>query len=113
MVKDDKLKARIQKKLFEYTDFIDCDNEIISFEDLMRCFYTHVKQGYKLFVVDNIMALTIGAGDKEYSEQADIIYRLVRFAEQWNVHILVLAHPKKSDGEIKGLNDVYGASKMR
>ena len=78
----------------------------------MRCFYTHVKQGYKFFVVDNVMALTIGAGDNEYSEQADIIYKMVRFAEKWNVHILVLAHPKKSDNEIKGLNDIYGASKM-
>lgn len=112
VVKDDKLKAIIQEKLTEYIDFIDCDNEIISFEDLMRCFYTHVKQGYKFFVVDNVMALTIGAGDNEYSEQADIIYKMVRFAEKWNVHILVLAHPKKSDNEIKGLNDIYGASKM-
>ena len=112
VVKDDELKARIQDALSAYTDFIDCDDGILSFEALMRCFYTHVRQGYKFFVVDNIMALTIDAGDKEFSMQADMIYRLVRFAAKWNVHVLVLAHPKKSDSEIKGLSDIYGASKM-
>ena len=112
VVKDDELKARIQDALSAYTDFIDCDSGILSFEDLMRCFYTHVRQGYKFFVVDNIMALTTGAGDQEFALQGDIIYRLIQFAARWQVHILVLVHPRKADAEIKGLSSIYGASKM-
>lgn len=112
VVKDDELKARIQDALSAYTDFVDCDSGILSFEDLMRCFYTHARQGYKFFVVDNIMALTIGAGDQEFSLQGDIIYRLIQFAAKWQVHILVLVHPNKADAEIKGLSSIYGASKM-
>lgn len=58
------------------------------------------------------MALTIGAGDQEFALQGDIIYRLIQFAAKWQVHILVWVRPNKADAEIKGLGNIYGASKM-
>lgn len=112
VVRDEFLKARIKATLAEYTDFIDCNEGILPFSDILRCFRTHARQGYRFFVVDNMMVLTIGAGDKEYAQQADFIYALLRFAAEFNVHVLVAAHPKKSDAEIRSLNDIFGSSKV-
>tara|TARA_R110000824_G_scaffold65943_1_gene171361 strand:+ start:1307 stop:3157 length:1851 start_codon:yes stop_codon:yes gene_type:complete len=68
------------------------------FDDLLSRMTDKVRQGCQLFVIDNMMKLT--ADQKEVnSAQRNIISKLKEFADHYGVHIILIAHPKKGDGD--------------
>jgi len=69
------------------------------------------KYGAKHFVLDSLMRVSLGRGDK-YERQEEFMNRLVGFAQQYNVHLHLVAHPRKGahDGETPGKVDVSGSA---
>ena len=70
--------------------------------------YCAQRYGCKQFVVDPLQC--IEAGQDEYAAQAKIVQGLLRFARQYDVHVHLVAHPKKleSDTAAIGQNSVKG-----
>lgn len=74
-------------------------------------------QGFKLFVLDNLMKLDIDIlGDRQNDKQKKMIENLGDFAKKYKTHIILVAHPRKSTG--RGLNsflrkdDIAGSSDL-
>lgn len=62
----------------------------------------HKKYGCQVFLVDNLMTAKYNSNDKEnyYLQQSNFVGELVRFAKTQNVHVHLIAHPKKTQGEL-------------
>jgi len=69
-----------------------------------------VKRGYKLFIIDNLMVLTIKRqGVKFYNkfdEQTRIMDDLKQFAKDHAVHIIMLAHPNAGGEKVSGAMEI-------
>ena len=70
----------------------------------------HKEKGVDVFVLDNLMTLTTGVGQQMLNTvQTEIMDMLVRFANEFNTIVILVAHPKKvNDLEIQ-MNDVSGS----
>jgi hypothetical protein len=75
-------------------------------EKMIRC----AKRGYKLFVVDNLMVLTIKRqGVKffnKFDEQTRIMDDLKSFTKTYNVHVALLAHPNADNKKVSGAMEI-------
>jgi len=75
-------------------------------EKMIKC----AKRGFKLFIVDNLMVLTIKRqGVKffnKFDEQTRIMDDLKQFAKEHSVHIAMLAHPNADDSKVSGAMEV-------
>lgn len=62
--------------------------------------YAHRSYGADVFLVDNIMTARFKTGrDADYYRaQSNFVGRLVTFAKKFNVHVHLVAHPRKSSG---------------
>ena len=69
--------------------------------------YAAKRYDCKVFLVDNLMTTVIdeGAGNF-YREQSKFVQKLADFAHLHNVHIHLVAHPRK--GELEEMDDVGG-----
>lgn len=67
-------------------------------ESLTQTIEQVVRQyGVKLVCVDNLMtAMDTGAGDNLYQAQSEFVRRLKRIAVQYDVAVVLVAHPRKS-----------------
>ena len=72
-----------------------------------------LSHGVKLFILDNLFSLDIDIldGDKN-SKQRELILQIKAFAKKNNVHILLVAHPRKTTGFLRK-NDVSGTSDLQ
>lgn len=72
-----------------------------------------VKYGVRVFMLDNFMQIETQSSD-EYREQKDIMEKLRTFAVNKNVHIHLVAHPRKTDKFQTRLTiyDVLGSSNL-
>ncbi len=60
------------------------------------------KNGVKLIVIDNLMAVLEENADSLYSDQANFVQKCKNFAINNNVHLVLLTHPNKEKREIEG-----------
>ena len=68
------------------------------------------KYGVKLFFVDNLLT-ALSDSDEETKAQGRFMAALKRFALRYDVHVVVVAHAKKTkNGEKIGQNDISGNS---
>ena len=72
-----------------------------------------VKLGIRVFILDNFMQIDTLTSD-EYREQKDIMEKLRTFAVNKNVHIHLVAHPRKTDKSNPRITiyDVMGSSNL-
>lgn len=74
------------------------------------------RHGCELVIVDNLMAFTGGEGDGYYQAQGDFAQSCKRFAEKWNVPVLLICHNKKlsetSRLRIPTKDDIEGSKKI-
>lgn len=82
-------------------------------EELLETFkYAVGKFNTKMIVVDNLMKAVFGSrGDgnwDRYQLQSELVGELVEFAKQFDVHVMLIAHPKKVEGEIDDLRSISG-----
>jgi len=72
-----------------------------------------VKYGIRVFMLDNFMQIDTVTSD-EYREQKEIMEKLRTFAVNKNVHIHLVAHPRKTDKSNPRITiyDVMGSSNL-
>ena len=68
------------------------------FDDLFYKMKLSAQDGTKLFVIDNMMILTADQPDT-FKAQKKIISDLKTFAVKYEAHIILIAHPKKGEGD--------------
>lgn len=106
-----KMQGYYQKKLFIYRDDEpnDIDSVMLSAEECVRKF------GCKLIVLDNLMMLDLQCSESDKNTaQTNLINRLIKFASKFNVAVVLIAHPKKtqdSNSDIE-LYDISGSSNI-
>jgi Replicative DNA helicase len=73
--------------------------------------YAARRYGVKHFIIDSLMKISF-KGQDEFRQQHDFINRVVSFAQKQNVHVHVVAHPRKteSDDDTPGKVDIKGSS---
>lgn len=88
-------------------------------ETILRLFnYAHNFYGCRMFLVDNIMTarLKTSRDADYYRSQSNFVNELACFARRANVHVLLVAHPKKTDGkhlendDVGGIGDITNAA---
>jgi len=93
------------------------DNQsVITQDEILKVFeYAYRRHKCQVFMVDNLMSLALGSGSESnfYIKQADFIGRCKSFAQQFNVHIHIVVHPRKiKKGEAVGKDDVGGSGNI-
>jgi twinkle protein len=73
--------------------------------------YAARRYGVGHFIIDSLMKIKLNEND-EYNQQKDFVSRLCDFAKKFNVHVHLVAHPRKtqSDSDAPGKVDVKGSS---
>lgn len=94
-------------KLFIYNNEYGCQWEQI-FHDMEEL----VKAGVKVFALDNLFSLNIDLleGDKN-NKQKELILQIKDFAKKNQVHIILVAHPRKTMAFLRK-NDISGTSDL-
>lgn len=69
-----------------------------------------VQYGCRFLVVDNLMsALTAGPQADIYRAQSDFVGKLVKLTKRYNIIILLIAHPRKQNGNLSN-DDISGSA---
>lgn len=91
--------------ILNITDMITPDKLLEDFE------YAARRYGCKHFVIDSLMKIKINEND-EYNQQKDFVSRLTDFVKKFNVHVHLVAHPRKTqtDQDEPGKVDIKGSS---
>ena len=110
---DNEIRKRIQEwvkgRFFLFNNKYDSPKA--QRDKILEIFQICVKRfGCKLFLCDNLMSALADAPDDEYKAQAVFVNAMKNFATEWNVHVIIVAHPRKTKpGEALGQDDVAGA----
>lgn len=106
-----KMQQYYNKKLFIYKDEESNDFEAVlkSAEECVRKF------GCKLIVLDNLMMLDLKCNESDKNTaQTNLINLLIKFAVKFNVAVVLIAHPRKtqdSNSDIE-MYDIAGSSNI-
>ncbi len=94
-------------KFFIYDNTIAGSNETAN---VIKVFTYAVKRyDCKVFMVDNLMTLQSGGDERSfYRKQSAFTGELVEFAKKFNVHVHLVAHPRKTDKDL-GNDDISGS----
>lgn len=103
---DDLISKWLDEKVYIYNNYYG--NEFSSIMTQIRKCVTEHK--VDLVVLDNMMALNLMTmGNDKYQQQSHFVECLENFAKEANIHILFVAHPRKSTGFLR-LDDVSGSN---
>ena len=112
----DKMRSWYHDDLFIYDTEYNTEGEDINYEDrivtaekLLDAFEYAVKRhGVEVFVVDNLMTVDFSLGlDSKWDEQTRFLAMMKNFANQYDVAVLLVAHPRKNEGRIT-IQDIAG-----
>lgn len=96
----------LDEKIYVYNNHYGNNFKLIM-EQIQKCVVEHKVD---LIILDNMMALNISALDiDKYQQQSKFVEFLEGFAKKNNVHVLFVAHPRKSQGFLR-LDDVSGSN---
>lgn len=103
---EEQISKWLDEKVYIYNN--EYGNE---FEELLysleKCVINHKVD---LIILDNLMAINTSRLDYDkYQQQSKFVDNLEQFAKRCNVHILFVAHPRKSQGFLR-LDDVSGSN---
>ncbi|WP_347491162.1 bifunctional DNA primase/helicase [Desulfoscipio sp. XC116] len=71
--------------------------------------YAARRHGCKIFMVDNLMTTVFTGNDRDfYRQQSNFIGQLKDFAHRLDVHVYVVAHPRKTQGRLTKM-DISGS----
>lgn len=104
-----KMREFYRGKLFMYRDHEknDVDSVIESATACVR------KYGVKLVVLDNLMMLDLQCSEEDKNTaQQNLINRLISFASEYNVAVVLVAHPRKTQDKNSDIEmyDIAGSS---
>lgn len=98
---ENKIKNWYKNKLFLYDNNIKSLNvEASKIIDLCR--FAAKRHNCKVFVIDNLMTSDFESKNNNdyYRAQSEFVGELVNFAKTFNVHVHLVAHPRKTQGLI-------------
>lgn len=96
-------------KWFIYRD--DWDNDIDSLVHSMEEVVSN--KGVQLLILDNFMCIDPMDSKEELQSQTEIIKRLVKFAREYQVAVVLVCHPRKYDtGTDMDIYDIAGSSNI-
>lgn len=106
-----KIKEFYKNKLFIYKDSEpnDITSVMKSMEECVR------KYGVKYLVIDNLMMLDLQCLEEEKNTaQTNLINNLIKFASKFNVAVVLIAHPKKTQDMKSDIEmyDIAGSSNI-
>lgn len=106
-----KMRDYYRGKIVMYKDSEpnDVDSIIKSAEECVR------KYGCKIVVLDNLMMIDLKCTDDNMnSSQTNLINRLIQFAGKFNVAVILIAHPKKTQDSMSDIEmyDIAGSSNI-
>ena len=103
---EEEISKWLNEKVYVYNNYYGNNFRVIM-DRLQKCVVDHKVD---LIILDNLMTLNISDLDRDkYQQQSLFVDRLEFFAKQNNVHILFVAHPRKSNGFLR-LDDVSGSN---
>lgn len=103
---DELISKWLDEKVYIYNNYYG--NEFSSIMTQIRKCVTEHK--VDLVILDNMMALNLMTmGNDKYQQQSHFVECLENFAKEANIHILFVAHPRKSTGFLR-LDDVSGSN---
>ncbi|HEX9959840.1 MAG TPA: bifunctional DNA primase/helicase, partial [Pyrinomonadaceae bacterium] len=108
----DRIRNWYRNYLFQYTEVgIEQEEFFEAAELAVR------RHGCGLIVIDNLMAFTGGEGEGYYQAQGDFAESCKRFAEKWDVVVLLICHNKKTEvspkhPRVPDKDDVEGSKKI-
>lgn len=104
-----RISAWVAGKFFLFDN--NCSFDVPPEEAIISVFTTCARRyGAKLFLCDNMMTVTSGTED-EYIAQTRFARALKAFAVKYRVHVILVAHPRKTRaGEALSNDDVAGTS---
>ena len=71
---------------------------------------TIIKQDVKFILIDNLMSgLRVRPNENLYQAQSDFVFKLARIAKQYDTVIMLVAHPRKTNGVFDN-DDVSGSA---
>jgi replicative DNA helicase len=77
------------------------------FEEVIYLMQQNYENGVRLFMIDNLMKLTLGISGKDLlTMQKLIITNLSVFAMEKQIHILLIVHPNKSGQDTSGATEI-------
>lgn len=105
------MQSYYNKKLFIYKDDEpnDVDSVMKSAEECVRKF------GCKLIVLDNLMMLDLKCSESDKNTaQTNLINTLIKFAAKFNVAVVLIAHPRKTQDNNSDIEmyDISGTSNI-
>jgi twinkle protein len=100
-----KIRTWYQDKFYFYDSFGAAkDHKIIEVFE-----YAARRHGCRVFLVDNIMTTVFTSTDRDfYRQQSNFVGMLKDFANRFDVHVHVVAHPRKTSGRLTKM-DVSGS----
>lgn len=106
-----KIKEHYNNKLYIYKD-----TESNAIEDVMNSMEECVrKYGVKLLVLDNLMMLDLDCNEAEKNTaQTRLVNDLIKFASKFNVAVVLIAHPRKTQDMKSDIEmyDIAGSSNI-
>lgn len=104
----DKMKAWYRDRFFLYDSFGSAKGE-----DILKIFeYAARRYDCKVFSIDNLMITDFCSANKDfYRAQSEFMGKIIEFTHKFNVHVHVVAHPRKTSGDITK-NDVGGSGDL-
>lgn len=111
-ISDGKVDSGIKKKINEwYKDkfFLYDSFGSVKSSDILRIFeYAAKRYDCKVFLIDNLMTTDFSEDERDwYHGQSLFVGKVKEFAHKFDVHVHVVAHPRKTQGKIEK-NDVSG-----
>ena len=69
------------------------------------------RYGVKLVCIDNLMtAIDVASSDSQYIQQSKFVRRLKQLAVKYDIAVILVAHPRKTSGEVSDNDMVSGSS---
>lgn len=103
---EEQISKWLDEKVYIYNNEYGNEYEELIYS-LEKCVTSH---RVDLIILDNLMAINTSRLDYDkYQQQSIFVDRLEQFAKRCNVHIVFVAHPRKSQGFLR-LDDVSGSN---
>lgn len=103
-----KIRQWIKGKLFLYEEDAPADERSIC----ATIEHLYLKHGVRMFILDNLMTLSLDTKNDKYESQKELAKNLKNLARKYNLVIILVAHPKKTFGDVVDMFDVSGASEI-
>lgn len=101
-----KISKWLDGKVYVYNNDYGNDYKVIE-ERLQKCI---TENKVDLVILDNLMSMNLSTlSTDKYQQQSYFVERLETLAKQYNIHVIFVAHPRKSQGFLR-LEDVSGSN---